>query len=282
MGDLEIDPFHSSRVLYITGQGIWWSDDVTAADVAQPTNWSFLNEGLEETVALGIVSPPDGARLLTAVGDIAGFRHDDFALSPPSGMYDNPRFGNTSSLDFAELAPQQLARVGTNSGRRGAHSSDGGSSWTPFASEPPGSTGEGVVAISADGATIVWDPRGAGPHYTRDQGASWTPSTGFSPPDGNTGALVADRVNPLVFYGRTGGNVFVSRDGGASFSLAGSFAGGNGGGGGARLRSVFGLEGQLWVSSNSGLFRSGDGGASFERLAAVGAAASPPSFWRAR
>jgi hypothetical protein len=271
MGDIEIDPFHASRALYITGQGIWWSDDVTAADAAQPTHWSFVNEGLEETVALGMVSPPAGARLLTAIGDIAGFRHDDFAASPPSGMYDNPRFGNTSSLDFAELAPQRLVRVGTNSGRHGAHSSDGGSSWTPFASEPPGSTGEGAVALSADGATIVWDPRGAGPHYSRDEGANWTASSGYSPPDGNTGALVADRVNPLVFYGRAGGNVFVSRDAGVSFSPAGSF--GNGGGG-ARLRSVFGLEGQLWVSSNSGLLRSGDAGASFERIAAVSSAAA--------
>jgi hypothetical protein len=273
MGDIEIDPFHASRALYITGQGIWWSDDVTAADAAQPTHWSFVNEGLEETVALGLVSPPAGARLLTAVGDIAGFRHDDFASSPPSGMFDNPRFGNTSSLDFAELAPQRLVRVGTNSGRHGAHSSDGGSSWTPFASEPPGSTGEGVVAISADGASIVWDPRGAGPHYSRDEGASWTASSGYGPPDGNTGALVADRINPLLFYGRAGGNVFVSRDGGANFSPAGSWAGGNGGGG-VRLRSVFGLEGQLWVSSNSGLFRSGDAGASFERIAAVSSAAA--------
>jgi xyloglucan-specific exo-beta-1,4-glucanase len=41
-----------------------------------------------------------------------------------------------------------------------------------------------------------------------------------------------------------------------------------------RLRSVFGLEGQLWVSSNSGLFRSGDAGTSFERIAAVSSAAA--------
>jgi photosystem II stability/assembly factor-like uncharacterized protein len=186
-------------------------------------------------------------------------------------MFDNPRFGNTTSIDFAELAPQVLARVGTGSAGHGAHSTDGGVSWAPFASEPPGASGEGAVAVSADGGTIVWDPRGAGPHYSRDQGASWAASSGVSPPDGNSGALVADRVNPLVFYARAGGTVYVSRDGGASFSPAGSIGTGNGG---ARLRSVFGLEGQLWVSSSSGLLRSSDGGATFERLAAVGAAAA--------
>lgn len=271
MGDVELDPFHASRALYITGQGIWWSDDVTAADAAQPTSWAFHNDGLEETVALGLASPPDGAPLLSAVGDIAGFRHDDFQLSPPAGMYENPRFGNTSSLDFAELAPHLVVRVGTSDGRRGAHSSDGGSSWEPFASEPPGSLGEGGVALSADGATIVWDPRGVGPHHSRDRGVTWSASAGVNPPDGNTGVLVADRTRPLVFYARAGGEVFVSRDGGATFSRAGSL-GGNGGG--ARLHSVSGLEGQLWVSSNSGLLRSSDGGSSFQRITEVGAAAA--------
>src|SRR6185295_4887767 len=217
---------------------------------------AFLDDGLEETVALGLASPPAGARLFSAVGDIAGFRHDDFSLSPPTGMFENPRFGNTSSLDFAEAAPNLIARVGTQNRNHGAFSLDGGGSWTPFASEPPGSAGEGAVAVSADGATLVWDPRGAGPHYSRDQGRSWSASSGLTPADGNSGALVADRVNPLVFYGRTGNNVFVSRDGGASFTQAGSFGGGNAGG--ARLRAVFGLEGNLWVSTNNALWRSND------------------------
>jgi hypothetical protein len=223
MGDIEIDPFDGSRALYITGQGIWWSDDVTAADVSLPSNWSFANDGLEETVVLGLASPPAGAHLFTAVGDIAGFRHDDFSLSPPEGMYQNPRFGNTTSLDFAEAQPSWLARVGTSNGRHGALSTDGGETWTPFESEPPGSAGEGTVAISADGATIVWAPRGAGAHYSRDQGRSWIASSGLAAPDGSSGALVADRVAPPVFYGRSGRNVFVSRDGGASFTQAGSF-----------------------------------------------------------
>ncbi|MEO8181943.1 MAG: hypothetical protein ABI895_24165 [Deltaproteobacteria bacterium] len=95
------------------------------------------------------------------------------------------------------------------------------------------------------------------------------------PPDGNTGALVSDRVNPLVFYGRAGSNVFVSRDGGKSFSQAGSFGGGgNNGGGGARPRAMYGLEGNLWVTTNGALWRSTDSAASFERINAVSAAQS--------
>lgn len=268
MGDIEIDPFNPDRVLYITGQGVWRSDDASAGDVAAPTHWSFDNDGLEETVALGLVSPPEGARLLSAVGDIAGFRHDDFAVSPPAGMFDNPRFGNTTSLDFAEAQPAVVVRSGTNSGRRGALSLDGGAIWTPFGSDPPGSAGEGAIAVSADGERIVWDPRGTGPHFSSDQGQSWTASSGVMPPDGNTGALVADRVNPLVFYARSGDSVFVSVDGGATFARAGSY----GQTGGARLRSVFGHEGHVWVSGNGGLWRSTDSARTFERLGSVAGA----------
>ena len=78
---------------------------MTAADVGAATHWKFDDDGLEETVALDLASPPAGASLLSGVGDIAGFRHDDLDVSPPDGMYGNPVFGNTQSLDFAELAP---------------------------------------------------------------------------------------------------------------------------------------------------------------------------------
>jgi len=269
MGDFEIDPHNPSRALYITGQGIWWSDDVTAADHDQFTHWVFANQGLEETVALDLQSPPDGAPLLSAVGDIAGFRHDDLRISPPAGMFDNPRFSNTSSIDFAALAPAQVLRVGTGGPPRGAASRDGGQTWTPFASEPSGGTGQGSIAIAADGSTWLWDPQGTGPHYSRDQGASWTASSGLPMAMGGGGggggsSVSADRVNPSKFYVRTQNAVFISSDGGASFTQAAS-----GLGGGGRLRPVFGIEGDLWLANGQGLFHSLNSGASFERSAGI-------------
>ncbi len=164
MGDVEIDPFNPAHVLYITGQGIWSSDDVTAADTGAPTHWTFDDDGLEETVVLDLASPPAGAPLLSGVGDIAGFRHDDLDVSPPGGFFGNPIFGNTTSLDFAELAPNIVARVGTpRGGQSGAYSTDGGTTWTPFATAPAGSKGSGSIAVSADGTTFVWAPQGATP-----------------------------------------------------------------------------------------------------------------------
>ena len=35
MGDIDIDPFDPAHVLYVTGQGVWGTDDVTAADISQ-------------------------------------------------------------------------------------------------------------------------------------------------------------------------------------------------------------------------------------------------------
>jgi photosystem II stability/assembly factor-like uncharacterized protein len=163
-----------------------------------------------------------------------------------------------------------VVRAGTNSRRHGAYSTDGGENWTPFATEPPASTGEGVVAVSANGATIVWDPRGAGPHYTRDRGATWTAATGFMGAEGgNTGGLVADRVNPLKFYGRQGQTMFVSTDGGATFAAGATNIGA---GNGARLRASFGAEGDLWITANGGLWHSTDSGQSFTRMPNISSA----------
>jgi hypothetical protein len=262
MGDVEIDPFNPGHVLYITGQGIWSSNDVTAADTSAPTHWSFADDGLEETVVLDLASPPVGAPLLSGVGDIGGFRHDDLDISPPGGFFDNPKFGNTTSLDFAELAPAIVARVGTSSGgQSGAHSTDGGTTWTPFATAPAGSKGSGSIAVSADGATLVWAPQGATPAYSLDSGTTWTPCGAIA-----AGAKVAaDRVQSSKFYASDRTGMYVSTDGGVNFvKVAASPAG--------RPRPVFGSEGDVWVATSTGLFHSQDSATTFVQLPQVSGA----------
>jgi photosystem II stability/assembly factor-like uncharacterized protein len=263
MGDLEIDPFNRSRVLYVTGQGIWWSDNVTDTDARLPADFVFRNEGLEETVALDLASPPSGPPLLSALGDVAGFRHDELNASPSRGMFENPRFGNTTSLDFAEEAPDMVVRVGTNdAGARGALSLDGGAHFEPFASEPAGN-GAGTIAISSDGQALVWSPDRGAPAFSDDQGASWTPSAGVT-----AGARVSsDRVDAEVFYAVDKLGVYVSHDSGQSFELT-PFALPRG----ARLRSVFGQAGHVWIACSTGIYRSTDAAATFTRLPSVDSA----------
>jgi hypothetical protein len=269
MGDVEIDPFDPAHALYITGGGIWSSYDVTAADTGASTHWTFEDDGLEETVVSDLASPPTGAPLLSAVGDISGFRHDDLDVSPPGGMFDG--FVNTTSLDFAEAAPDIFARVGSNGG---SYSTDGGTTWTPFATAPAASQGSGSIAVSADGTTFLWAPqvpRGATtkplPSLSRDRGATWTavgPAAGAPAPGAQ---VAADRVNPSKFYASDGTGMYVSTDGGATFAKAAAIPSG-------RPRVVFGIEGDVWVAtdskSNPGLFHSQDSAATFTQTTVNG------------
>jgi hypothetical protein len=258
MGDVEIDPFDPAHALYITGGGIWSSYDVTDADKGVSTHWTFDDDGLEETVVSDLVSPPTGAPLLSAVGDISGFRHDDIDVSPPGGMFDG--FVNTTSLDFAEAAPNIVVRVGSWSGG-GSYSTDGGTTWTPFATAPAASKGSGSIAVSADGATFLWAPQKATPAYSQDSGKTWTACVGLAP-----GAqAAADRVNPSKFYASDRTGTYVSADGGKNFVPAPASPSG-------RPRPVFGIEGDVWVAANSGLFHSQDSAATFTQVAQVNTA----------
>ena len=290
MGDVEIDPFNSSRALFITGQGLWSSDDVTAGDSGGPTHWSFADAGLEETVALDLVKPPDMpsavAPLLSGVGDIGGFRHDDLDASPLAGMFSNPIFGNTTSLDFAESAPLIVARVGTNSGSSGvpgAYSTDGGTTWTRFVGTPmktgTGSTApnSGSIAVSADGSTFVWAPKSGTPSRSLDRGATWTACVGL------TGGVqvAADRVNAAKFYATSGSAIYASTDGGVTFApktVPAAIASNKYG----RPRPVFGIEGDVWVTTTatagSSLLHTQDSGTSWVSISSVVGGATAVGF----
>ena len=153
MGTIVIDPFNSDQVLFTTGYGIWGCRDATRADSAQPTHWTFLDRGLEETVPLALISPPQGAHLLSGVGDIDGFRHGDLDKSPPAGTFSGQRYGNTEDLAFAGKNPDLVVRTGTTRAShetnrivRASISEDGGQTWKTLAGEPmPGRTREGKL-----------------------------------------------------------------------------------------------------------------------------------------
>jgi hypothetical protein len=284
MGHIAIDPFDPKRAMVVTGQGIWGSDDVAEADAGRPTHWSFRNRGLEETVALALASPPSGASLLSGVGDICGFRHDDLRATPKA-MWENPIFANVHDIDFAALKPELVVRVGTHPYdplpklSRGAYSTDGGTTFSPFGSEPEGSQGAGAIAVSADGATFVWAARGAAASFSRDKGKTWTVAAGLPPPPetpGSAGAsvrLAADRVNPKKFYAYDpgAGIAYRSDDGGASFTAteknfptAPDYKAGA-----ASIETVPGREGDLWITTSAALLRSLDSAATFARVVGV-------------
>ena len=278
----EIDPFDSNHAIYDAANSVLATNDLTNLDSGQPTHWYVGANGIEETVSHQVVSPPSGAHLLSAIADQGGFRHDDFNVSPLP--FQNPYMIEVASLDFAGSNPALMARVGLLDyvGHiAGAWSADGGASWTQFAATPPGSglgpTADGYVAsvaVSADGATVIWAEGDTVPAYSRDRSATFHSSAGAP-----VGLLVvSDRVNPGKFYGYdpASGAVFVSTDGGVSF-VAGATGlpqdyGSAGWTAEANLKAVAGHEGDVWLPTSTGLYHSTDSGASFERLASIDSA----------
>ncbi len=227
MGALAIDPFDGNHALFVTGYGIWASRNLRDfVGKRQPLQWWFQDRGLEETVPLDLLSPMGGAHLLSALGDIDGFRHD--ALDTAQLQYGGPRLTNGESIDAAGQAPLTVVRSGTVRDRRNNEiralvSQDGGVHWSAFASEPPGGQGAGTIAIAADASQVVWAPANGGNWRTADFGKRWQRVQGLA----DTAVVVADRVDAQRWYAAdtVSGRFYESTDGAASFRDTGRQAG---------------------------------------------------------
>ncbi|MER7106286.1 WD40/YVTN/BNR-like repeat-containing protein [Streptomyces sp. NPDC000229] len=263
---LEIDPFDSNRMMYGTGATIYGTENLSQWDSGGRITITPMVQGLEETAVNDLVSPPSGAPLISALGDIGGFRHTD-VRQVPAMMFTSPNFTSTTSLDHAEKDPNTVVRVGNlDGGPRIAFSTDNGANWWP-GQEPSGVSGGGTVAAAADGSRFVWSPDGAAVHTTVGFGTSWTASQGI--PAGAT--VEADRVDAKRFYGFKNGTFYVSTDGGLTFraGATGLPATGN-----VRFQAVPGRSGDIWLAGGSptgayGLWHSTDSGATFTRLGGV-------------
>ena len=291
LNHLVVDPFNSDHVMYGDGQTIWQTTDATAVDgvsttssVVTPgnaTNWSIGALGVEEAVVLGLASPPSGpAHLFSVMYDLGGFTHT--TLTQSLNAQENPQLTNGTSVDYGGQAPLDVARVGSNSNALGsgtavqleAFSSNGGLTWTPSASLPVNpstgkaiTTGNGTIAVAADGSNLVWMPSDVGTpaNYSTDHGATWHAASGApAQVSSNPITVAADRVNPLKFYlfsAASGGTatIYISVNGGQSFTVA------------SQLSNQYDMglfvspaaEGDLWTTSYNGLNHSTDSGTTF-------------------
>jgi hypothetical protein len=262
---VEIDPFNSNRFMYGTGATIYGSTDLTTWDTGGQITIKPMAPGLEETAVLDLISPPSGAPLISALGDIGGFRHTNLD-TVPAAMFKAPTFTSTTSLDYAELNPSVMVRAGnfTDSDRpndsHAAFSTDGGANW--FQGTEPGGINEGgTIAANADGSRFLWAPKDSTVVYSVGYGNTWTQSTGIP-----TNAIVeSDRVDPNTFYGFSGGSFYVSHNGGASFT-----AGATGLPATAKFKAITGATGEIWLAGDTGgLLRSTNGGTSFAAVSTV-------------
>ena len=265
----EIDPFASDRFFYGTGATVYGGTNLTDWDDGGEVAISVKAQGIEETAVLDLVAPPGKTELVSGLGDIGGFVHTDIT-KVPSAMYTQPYHGTVTSIDYAELAPETLVRVGQAvDGTVESHigiSTTGGSTWWA-GQQPAGVTAAGTVAVGADGGAIVWSPEGTGVHVSTTLGSTWTTSSGIP-----AGARVeADRVAPKTFYGYSAGTFYVSTDGGATFTA--SAAAGLPATGNVRFAAVPGRRGHVWLAGGTagtyGMWRSTDSGATFTKVPGV-------------
>ena len=251
IGDLEIDPHDPSRVWFVTGYGLWSSRNATGFDKGERLAWEFPLRGFEETVPLTLASPPQGAHLVSGLGDIDGFVHG--SLDSAQARFAGVRFSNTESLAVAGQQPHLMVRTGYFHHRpdgavRAAWSKDGGHHWTPFASEPPEGGGAGRITIAADGKRVIWQPRKAGHWISADFGKHWQKVQGLP------AAVVveADAVDEGIYYGfdAVTGKLYISGNGGVSFNEASAGVGEIGDWFRAEIRPDPTRSADVWISAS--------------------------------
>jgi len=264
---LAIDPFNQDRAMYGTGGMIWSTDHLTeAAPSASSTGvvgWTIGANGVEETAVQGLWAPPSGTTiLLSSIGDVYGFAHQDLTTSPQRN-FSNPG-ATPTSMDFEQNTPTTVVRVtdGTDGATPlGVISTDGGQTWTAFASVPSGTKGGGNIAIAPDGSSMIWATEDTSfVWYSKDHGNTWTASTGISP----QAQVVSDRVKAGVYYGFSNGKLTISIDGGATFTTLQSGLPADG-----VLSVLPDAQGDLWLAGQGSGLYSNSGSSTAPNLAAV-------------
>lgn len=287
--DIEIDPNNPDHILHVTGGGVWETKNASAAT----PSWNLDVNGIEETVTLGLATPPKGAAytLLRSTGDVGMHVQTELLKKPargPAGW-----FGNGNSADMAWSTPSYIAAIGTTAsnhpGVGGVYSADSGVTWTAFAANHPDGLanqgGESNIAVTAPGK-LVWAPSNARPAYSMDNGATWTYTNlpALNSVGINRGyRIVADRRNPNKVYAYNSGGAWwnqwsdtahfwTSTDGGRTFTESASFV---------RSGAVVAdwshssvavnpnAEGDIWVADGQNLLHSTDAGATWTRLNAT-------------
>ena len=279
--DLEIDPSNRDHVLYVHGGGVW---ETRTASSSTPS-WNEPIDGIEETAALALATPPAGAPyiFINSSGDVGTWVDTDLMTKPT--LTPGTSWSNGFGADMAWSDPLYIATMGVvlgNSTAFGVWSGDGGKTWTAFATLAPGAAAhtnqEASIAVTARNKA-VWAPAYSVPSYTTDNGATWVPTN--LPPVSDiyyrAYHLAADRKNPNKVYAYdsganwwgTPGKVYVSTDGGHTFTLSqSSVAAGLAPNYFANTSLVVNpnVEGDLWLADGNAVYHSVDSGTSWTKL----------------
>ncbi|KAI0321694.1 hypothetical protein OF83DRAFT_1161676 [Amylostereum chailletii] len=279
MEGLSIDPFDSNHWLYGTGATILGGHDLTMWDTTNGNiTLKSLADGIEETSVQGLISPPIGPELISAVGDDGGFVHNDLTKAPATS-FTNPSWSTTTDLDFAGNNPTNIVRIGTatdghvphvvisvwpnflsSSSKQVALSTDSGTTWSQDYGAADGVAG-GKVALSANGDTVLWRTGSNGVQVSQ-----FTNAFAAVPSLPSDAAIASDKRNNSVFYGASGSNFYLSTDGGKTFAAKGTLGPST-----SPVKVIVhpSIGGDVWVSTDKGLFHSTDSGSTFSAISGI-------------
>ena len=254
---LEIDPFDSNHWLYGTGLSLYGGHDLLDWDTKHNVSIAVLANGIEETSVQALIAPP-GESLVSAMGDIGGFVHSSLTKPPTAEL---PLFTTSTSIDYAGQVPKTLVRTGSASDGSAiqiALSYDAGATWSLDYGATTALYG-GTAVLNAAADTVLWSTSANGVQVSQDTGSFSTVSSLPS------GAVVAsDKVNTTVFYAGSAGSFYVSRDTGKTFTSLGKL------GSSSAVNKIVvnpSVAGDVWASTDTGLFHSTNYGASFSQIA---------------
>ncbi|KAK0246051.1 hypothetical protein EDD85DRAFT_944431 [Armillaria nabsnona] len=261
MEALSIDPFDSDHFLYGTGATIYGSRDLTLWDSVHNISLSSMADGIEETSVQALISPPGGPSLISGVGDIQGFVHTD--LDTPTTSFSSPVWTTVVDLDYAGNVPTTIVRLGngdSSTGKQVAISTDSGATWSQDSGAADNVSG-GKIAISADGNTVLWRTSSNDILVSQNTSA-FTPVSTLPA----SAVIASDKTDNSVFYGASSSSFYISKDTGSTFSAVGTLGNST-----SPVKIVVNpdVAGDVWVSTDVGLFHSTDYGSTFTAIEGV-------------
>jgi hypothetical protein len=302
-GGLAFSPTTNGLLFQSGGTGMWQTTVPTNATANTAITWADFSVGIENLVTKAIVVPPSpGTGLPILISQDRPF----FKITNPNVYQSTYGPVNTQltqgwSADYASSDPTFIVGLADASvfgqPEQSGYSTDGGATWTRFATNAPGSGSGGTIAASTP-QNLIWAPADrVQPSYTTNQGSSWNAINlpGVSDWSNfhfayylNQRSVTADRVLANTFYLYYGNyGVFKTTNGGAAWTevhtgaLDPGYYGYN-----STIMSVPGNAGHLfYTSGNIGgttpnsprvvpFYRSTDGGATWQAVATVTAVGS--------
>ncbi|KIK71214.1 glycoside hydrolase family 74 protein [Collybiopsis luxurians FD-317 M1] len=262
---LVIDPFDSNHWLYGTGETIYGGHDLTSWDSEHLVTIESLANGVEEMSVQNIVAPPTGPLLLSVVGDDGGFVHTSLT-TPPSQEFQTPKWSTAADIDYAGNFPTDFVRIGADTGRVYHDPSllpfalDSGTSWNIDFGAALNVTG-GHVAYSANADTVLWSSNTNGVLVSQFTNAFTAVS---SLPSGSL--IASDKRNNAIFYAASGANFYLSTDIGHTFTKVSTLGSSTTP---AKIVAHPSVSGDVWVSTDKGLFHSTNNGTTFTTISGV-------------